>query len=275
MGCGTFQRHRQVIGDHGSGGRVSSCYQLTCDRLTPSHTKTRAGVRLRYYVSPRLIKNSGEANKDGWRLPAEELETKVAQVVRQHIRRPSFVGSIAPNTSAEAIRIIKATLQSITSSTDIKSSLDLIERIELWPGQLNISIKAEKLGTLLEQDPDDIPQDDLIITTPFQLRKRGVETKLIFADAPGERDEILIKNIAKAHEWYQEIKVGKTLSDIAAASGTSNHRVQQMIELAFLAPNILKDVLDGHQPSSFTSNWFRRHGLPIRWQDQRDLLATL
>ncbi len=115
----------------------------------------------------------------------------------------------------------------------------------------------------------------LLSRSGLNAEKRGVETKLIFADAVGERDEVLIKNIAKAYEWYQQIKVGKTLSEIATAAGTSNHRVQQLIELAFLAPNIVKDVLDGHQPSSFTSNWFRRHGLPISWQDQRDLLATL
>ena len=133
----------------------------------------------------------------------------------------------------------------------------------------------EKLAALVKQDLSDVPQGHLAIIAPFQLRKRGDETKLIFADAQQERDEVLIKNIAKAHQWNQLIKAGKTLSEIADAADTSNHRVQQMIELAFLAPNIVKDVLAGQQPSGFTSNWFRTHGLPINWQDQRDLLATL
>jgi len=250
-------------------------FDETGDRLTPSHTKTKAGVRLRYYVSRRLIKNSGEANKEGWRLPAEELEQKAAHVLRQYINRASFIGQIAPNASANAIATTKAKVQVLCERKDVKPSLDLIEHIELSPGQLSIAINTEKLAALVELDPNDVPQDDLIIIAPFQLRKRGVETKLVFADDSGDRDEVLIKNIAKAHEWYQQIKAGKTLSEIADAADTSNHRVQQMIELAFLAPNILKDVLDGKQPSGFTSNWFRRHGLPISWQDQRDLLATL
>ena len=118
-------------------------------------------------------------------------------------------------------------------------------------------------------------QDALTVNAPFQFRKRGVETKLVFANELGHRDEVLIRNIAKAHQWYQEIKAGKTLSEIAKANGTSNHRIQQMIELAFLAPNIVKDILDGQQPTGFTSNWFAKHSLPIKWQDQRDLLATL
>lgn len=256
--------------------RSSLCGKIfdeTGDRLTPSHSKTKAGVRLRYYVSHRLIKNSGVADKDGRRLPPEELEQKVAHVLWQHINRASFIGQIASN--ANAIATTKSKVQVLRERNEIKPSLELIERIELGPGQLSITINAEKLAALVEQDPNDAPQDDLTITAPFQLRKRGVETKLIFADQSADRDEVLIKNIAKAHQRYQQIKAGKTLSEIADAADTSNHRVQQMIELAFLAPNIVKDVLAGQQPSGFTLNWFRSHGLPINWQDQRDLLATL
>ena len=55
-------------------------FDETGDRLTPSHTKTRAGIRLRYYISHRLVAKSGEANPGGWRLPAEELERKVADL---------------------------------------------------------------------------------------------------------------------------------------------------------------------------------------------------
>jgi DNA invertase Pin-like site-specific DNA recombinase len=250
-------------------------FDETGDRLTPSHSRTKVGTRLRYYVSHRLIKQSGEANKDGWRLPAEELEKKVADVLRSHINRSSFIGRIASDISASAIAIAKEKVQSVCARKSLKSSLDLIVRIELIPGQLNITLSAEKLGALLGRNLEDLPEDQLTIIAPFQLRKRGVETKLVFADEPQDRDQTLIKNIAKAHDWYQQIKDGKTLSEIAKVSNTSNRRLQQMIELAFLAPNIVNDVLDGKQPTEFTSNWFRRHGVPIDWQDQRDLLATL
>ena len=214
-----------------------------------------------------------ETNRDGFRLPAEELEQKVAHVLRSHISKSSFIGRVVPDVSTSAIARDK--VQSVYTGICIKPSLDLVERIELAPGQLNITLSAEKLGALLGGEPDDIPADPCTITASFQLRKRGVETKLVFTDAPGDRDQTLIKNIAKAHDWYQQIKAGKTLSEIAKVSNTSNHRVQQMIELAFLAPNIVNDVLDGKQSIGFTSNWSRRHGLPIDWQDQRDLLATL
>ena len=105
--------------------------------------------------------------------------------------------------------------------------------------------------------------------------KRGVETKLIIGDAPTGQDETLIRNIAKAHHWFAQIKSGKTFTEIAASEGASKRRIQQMIDLAFLAPDIVRDVLDGKQPIGFTSDWFKQHGLPSDWKSQRQLLATL
>ncbi|SEM27721.1 hypothetical protein SAMN05443999_11821 [Roseovarius azorensis] len=48
-------------------------------------------------------------------------------------------------------------------------------------------------------DPDLINADRLVSGHPFQHRKRGVETKIVLADAPAGRDETLIRNIARAH----------------------------------------------------------------------------
>ena len=62
---------------------------------------------------------------------------------------------------------------------------------------------------------------------------------------------------------------------IAAAEGTSKRRVQQMIDLAFLAPDIVRDVLDGKQPIGFTSDWCLRHEIPSDWSKQRAIVASL
>lgn len=48
-----------------------------------------------------------------------------------------------------------------------------------------------------------------------------------------------------------------------------------MIGLAFLAPDIIRDVLDGKQPLGFTSHWAKTHSIPSNWVDQRKLLKTL
>ena len=143
------------------------------------------------------------------------------------------------------------------------------------PGELGVTLHRKNLARLFETDEEQLAEESASIATPFQLRKRGVETKLILGDAPGGLDETLIRNIAKAHLWFAQIKAGKTLSEIAKAEGTTKGRIYQLIDLAFLAPDIIREVLDGKQPLGFTSDWCVRHSLPDDWQDQRALIATL
>jgi hypothetical protein len=48
-----------------------------------------------------------------------------------------------------------------------------------------------------------------------------------------------------------------------------------MIDLAFLAPDVVRDVMDGRQPIGLTSDWCKQHSLPSDWTAQRAMLATL
>ncbi|MEZ5913775.1 MAG: hypothetical protein R3D84_17415 [Paracoccaceae bacterium] len=48
-----------------------------------------------------------------------------------------------------------------------------------------------------------------------------------------------------------------------------------MIDLVFLAPDLICDVLGGKQPLGFTSDWCMRHQLPSDWSEQRTLPASL
>jgi hypothetical protein len=118
-------------------------------------------------------------------------------------------------------------------------------------------------------------EEALCISSMFQIRKRGVETKIILADLPTGQDNRLICNIAKAHSWFEQMKSGKSFDEIANAEQTSKRRVQQMIDLAFLAPDIVRDVLEGKQPVGFTSDWCLRHTLPSDWDEQRNLVQSL
>ena len=102
-----------------------------------------------------------------------------------------------------------------------------------------------------------------------------METRLVLADDPKTPDEVLINNIARAHNWFEQIKAGKSFAEIANAQQTSKRRVQQMIDLAFLAPDIVRDALEGAQPLGLTSDWLLRHELPTNWKEQRAQVATL
>jgi hypothetical protein len=153
--------------------------------------------------------------------------------------------------------------------------LRLANKIRIEPGQLTVQIDQNQVADILVAEVDTLNEAELEIGSVFQIRKRGVETKLIFADLPTGQDHALIRNIAKAHSWFEQMKTGKTFAQIAEAEKTSKRRVQQMIDLAFLAPDIVRDALEGNQPTGFTSDWSKRHSLPSDWNEQRALLQAL
>lgn len=153
--------------------------------------------------------------------------------------------------------------------------LAFVERIDIAPGTLMLTLSAGSIAERLAIDTDLLDEEALVSSHTFQRRKRGVETKIILADAPSGRDETLIRNIARAHVWFEAIKAGRTFDQIAESAGTSKRRAQDIIGLAFLAPEIVRDVLDGKQPIGFTSDWCKSRNLPTDWSDQRELLASL
>jgi len=254
---------------------VGKLFDETGDRLTPSHSRSKTGARLRYYISHRLIAKSGEANTDGWRLPAPELEQTVVRLVRSFFERDGVISEIVQKTSANEIPALKARVDAFTSSRKNDPCLHLVARIDLGPGDIRISLDAETIARLLEININRIIGDLPFIHSPFQIRKRGVETKIILNGAARAVDEVLLINIAQALRWYGLLKAGNTFSEISRETGISKRRIQQMLDLAFLAPDIVRDVLQGSQPLGFTSDWVLRHNLPSDWQAQRELIATL
>jgi len=99
--------------------------------------------------------------------------------------------------------------------------------------------------------------------------------KIIVGDGPANVDQVLVENVALANQWYRQLKDGLSYEAIAAKAGTSKRRVQQLVDLAFLAPDIVRDIVNGTQPLGLTSDWCLRHELPAEWQAQRQRIATL
>ncbi|NNK67530.1 MAG: hypothetical protein HKO95_12440 [Rhodobacteraceae bacterium] len=208
-------------------------------------------------------------------MSAEELERRVADLVRARVSRPGFAASMVPAASAEDIAATSTALSNLTTDCETRELLALVRRVDIAPGSILLEIAATELAEKLAIGSNTIDAEWLTSTHPFQLRKRGVETRIILGDAPTFQDETLIRNIARAHVWFERIKAGETFTEIAKAEGSSKRRIQQMIDLAFLAPNIVRDVIDGKQPLGFTSDWCKTHELPSDWSDQRTLVATL
>ena len=107
--------------------------------------------------------------------------------------------------------------------------------------------------------PDLDPRDEAL-EDPTLLRRLQVPP------APG-----LLKLISRAQE-LQEIftRGGRPISEMAEAAGVSNSYFTRMLRLSFLAPDITRAILHGHQPAELTARKLMADTrTPIDWDEQR------
>ncbi|WP_433990379.1 hypothetical protein SuNHUV7_20180 (plasmid) [Pseudoseohaeicola sp. NH-UV-7] len=250
---------------------VGKLFDETGDRLTPSHSR-KNGKRLRYYISHRLVKDRSRKHPDAWRLPAEQLEGLIADLVRKHLQRPDGATRLLRNLAASEVAAKSIKLHAIQQ---VRRCLALIERADLKPGVLTVHVSQSELAQTLECDADRINTEELTLISPFRMRRRGVELKLHLGDAPPEVDRTLVQNIVKAQKWMSMIISGKTFTEIAQAEGTSKRRIQDVVDLAMLAPDILDAIARGEQPDGLTSDTLIKSGVPAAWSEQREQFALL
>ena len=153
--------------------------------------------------------------------------------------------------------------------------LRLIRRVDISPGSVSILLDRNAFAACLSMGPDRIREDALRILAPFRLRRRGVETKLVLGNPTKSVDRTLLRNIANAFSWLDRIKAGKTYEEIATEDAIPTDRVRKAIRYAFLAPDIVRAIVEGRQPVGLTSSYLLHHPLPDDWEKQRVLVKTL
>jgi len=112
----------------------------------------------------------------------------------------------------------------------------------------------------------------------LQQKRRGVEFKLIIGGrALNTPDTKLTKTIAQARHWYEQLKTEKrsSVQDIALSENIDASDVSRTLPLAFLAPDIVHDIITGNQPVELTTDSIKRKTahLPNDWSDQRSYLG--
>ena len=140
---------------------------------------------------------------------------------------------------------------------------------------VSILLDRNAFAACLSMGPERIREDALRILAPFRLRRRGVETKLVLGNPTKSVDRTLLRNIANAFSWLDRIKAGKTYEEIATEDAIPTDRVRKAIRYAFLAPDIVRAIVEGRQPVGLTSSYLLHHPLPDDWEKQRVLVTTL
>ena len=125
--------------------------------------------------------------------------------------------------------------------------------------QLGMANPTSELPGCDNAKKSNLPQ----ITIPVQLKRRGAEMRLVM---PGKQidtkptNETLIKLVAQAHCWFDDLKIGKVeqVRDIAEREKVHPADASRILPLAFLAPDIITAILNGEQPVDLTPQTLKR-----------------
>ncbi|OYW86597.1 MAG: hypothetical protein B7Z22_06405 [Hyphomonas sp. 32-62-5] len=248
-------------------------FDETGDRLTPSYTKKNER-RIRYFVSNRLVDRSSTRTPDpsGWRLPATQLEEAVAAAISGALKNAK------PADSAD-VGTIKRVTQTLAHMTEtgkgrLPDLLDLVSRVRVTPGMLEIELHRDKLASMFEASAKELPAALVSISTPFQRRRRGIETKLVYDHEPPKVDAVLLRRVARGYAWWEEIRTGRATSkEIVKREKLSRRFVAIHLDLAFLAPDLVISIVEGQQPPSLSAQLLRSMQIPLEWNNQRELIC--
>ncbi len=251
-------------------------FDETGDPLTPSHSKIN-GKRLRYYISRRLVVDRSKKHPDSWRLPAEQLEALLSDAVCNRFVQPDAVVQLLIDPTVAEISNAQDCLAAFQDRRKLPNAalLKLVERVEIQPGSLCLNLGHGALADVLHLRPEQIDPDQLAYEIFFRMRRRGVELKLHLGVAPTEIDHTLVQNIVKARRWLPMIVEGKTFTDIAKAESTSKRRIQDVVDLALLAPDAVNAITMGAQPDGLTTDYLIKTGFSAIWSEQREKFAPL
>ena len=250
----------------------------TGERLTPSHAVMR-GKRYCYYVSRRLIAGSGKSDSRGWRLPAAVLEGAVARLIINALETPSAAQGLIDGASPEMLTKLPSAAKSLCSALsgpDRGPTLRaLVAGGRIAPGLLSVTLCPEALADRLGVPLPQISRSALSLVGEFALRRRGIEAKLVLANAPSALDRTLVKTIALGWVWFEEIKAGATMQAIATREGVTQRRIAHLVDLAFLAPDIVRSIVEGRQPPTLTADRLIKSRHRMLWSDQRAWISAL
>ena len=250
---------------------------------------SKDGKRYRYYISKQLAQDA-EPEASGWRLSARTLEATVIRPVYDLLRDQQRLMDLLKfaNPAPSLLQTLKVKADElagilIDEKTGHQQNIlqALIHRIGLSADTISIDLSREALARLLTMEENVIrsEHDDIIrLNFPITLQRKGVEAKLVIAGQSSGRqpDPDLCRLIATARNWFDQLATGdaRSVKEIAEKEKVFDTEITRVLPLAFLAPSIVEDILNGRQSETLNVKSLKRiNPLPTDWNEQRKRLG--
>ena len=215
----------------------------------------RRGRRYRYYLSRAKLCGKGEPGSLP-RVSAGVLESFLARAMT-----PRLSASWRPELD------------------DGQRVLEAVQRLTVGADRLEIQAPAEALRPDAETVSGDASTATLRL--PFEVRRRQGAVILQAQGAPepqpAKLDRALIRAVVLARSWAHELETGRaeSIKALARREGLCNHYTARLLPLAYLAPNLVDQILAGEQPAAVSLGALTSRALPLKWADQRVAMRRL
>jgi site-specific DNA recombinase len=260
-------------------------------RFTPTHA-LKNSKRYRYYTSQTVVRQAG-IKPAITRFPAQQLEDLVKSQIHLLLQTPGrctagLRGSPSKGAAAERAKDLAKQWSKLEISKQHEFIRNILRRVSVGQATVWIEIDKTKLvATLLGQNSEAVgplfteKQNILKLTSAFQVFRRRGELRVIAPHGgdscfEGNRVPSLVKAVARAYNWYQQIVTGEiiTVGQLAQKSGLTQRYVRRILECAKLSPRITEALLTGKHPSNLTLKEIL-HRVPLNWREQETQILRL
>ncbi len=245
-------------------------------RLTPTHT-VKGPNRYSYYAT-----TAPSSVGDGVRLSASDIEHLVRGSVVVKLRDSAWLSDLLridgelPATFATIMETASQLAGQVepVENQDIRA---LVDKVVIAPEAVRVSLSRAVLmdrigaGTSVNEDCG----QTIDIDVPTARRRKRREQRLVLASASSDKtaDPMLITAISRSRRWFDLIVNRKveTIADLADREGVARAWISNQLPLAFLAPDIVRAIINGDQPSALTLDRLIAIAAISSWADQRAL----
>lgn len=249
-------------------------YDAVTGEQLVANFSTKKGRRYRYYITRSLYKETRANAPTGWRLSGPTVEKTVDSIARSMLAdRNSIISALAAADAPAAI--VSPILERAKAVLGQTESIleDYMQRVNIGADHIEVKLTLAKLM------PEGMELPDIIInqTKPMRMQRRSNEMRLVLdADGSGTAiDSVLVKGIAQAHVWAEELFSGKadSLVELVERHKVSEGYLKKLMPLAFLAPDIVTSILAGKQPDGLSKEKLVSKPLSPIWKEQITLIS--
>ncbi len=239
------QRHKASAGTRAAKATLTGkLFDANGEVMTPTFSRGRSGGVYRYYVSASLQQGAGKSSdNEVRRLPADAIESIITETAERWLPRKD-----RPLDSVLAVKIIAGGL---VFECPAKFADHIAQHLRDREQMIHTSAKICR------------------IKIPVSLPLRGGQRLVIAEGKPDVHpDPILIAALRRAHSLLRRDRKGMPMIEVSPSIAYNRN----ILRLAFLAPDIQRDIMEGRQPQALNLQQLIKMHIPLGWKEQREML---